>query len=134
MRKVMYITTAAALALFIGAGAYAEHAIPEDQIDNQKIYLGNPADFEKAGEIDFMEVVKATPEYKDIQRKNIDQGTGEYWIGMDRASARAENAVVSVTEEEDYDLVTKKGYLAEVDEDIPVEDITGEVVSTIEEE
>ncbi|MFO7775705.1 MAG: hypothetical protein R6W89_07910 [Candidatus Hydrogenedentota bacterium] len=134
MRKVMNITTAAALALFIGVGAYAEYAIPDDQIDNQKIYLGNPADFEKAGEVDFMEVVKATPEYEEIQRKNIDQGTGEYWIKMNTASGRAEQAVVSVSTEEGYDLLTKQGYLAEVDEEIPVEDITEQVVSYIEEE
>ena len=137
MRNVTYILAGVALAVFVSAGAYAEdstNSIPDDQINSQKIYIGNPSSFANAAEVDFMEAVRATPEYDYISRRNIDRGTADYWLQINRASTRTQKAVMTVSEEGEYDLVTEKGYLAEVDEDIPVEDITQKVVSFIEEQ
>ncbi len=137
MRNVTYILAGVALAVFVSAGAYAEdstNSIPDDQINSQKIYIGNPSSFANAAEVDFMAAVKATPQYKYIERRGTERGTAEFWQRIEAASTLAQKAVITVSEEEEYDLVTEKGYLAEVDEDIPVEDITQKVVSFIEEQ
>ncbi len=137
MRNVTYILAGVALAVFVSAGAYAEdstNSIPDDQINSQKIYIGNPSSFANAAEVDFMAAVRATPQYKYIERRDIKRGTAEFWHTIEAASTRAQKALLAVGEEGEYDLITEKGYLAEVDEDIPVEDITQKVVSFIEEQ
>ena len=98
--------------------------LSDGQIDNEKIYVGNPAEFEKAAEVVFLEVVRATPEYQEIEKDNLDQGVGKYWIKLDAASVRAQQALVAVSEEQGYDLLVEKGYL--------VDDITSQIISYLE--
>ncbi len=131
MRKITYILAGAALAVFMSAGAHAEDEVNE--IDPQKVFYGDPGSFEKAAEVDLREAVRATPEYAEIERRNLDTGTGSYWLQIERASNRSLKVVIDIGQESEFDLIVEKGHLAEVDEDIPVEDITEKVVSYIEE-
>ena len=131
MRKFAYILAGAALAVFMGAAAHADNEVSE--IDPQKVFYGDPGSFEKAAEVDLRKVVQATPEYAEIERRNLDQGTGSYWLQIERASNRSLKAVIDVGQEGEYDLIVEKGHLAEVDAEISVEDITQKVVSHIEE-
>jgi len=135
MRNVAYILVGAVLAVFIGASAYAEDAEDGDEgseIDLQQVLYGDPGDFENAAEVDLWEAVKATPEYAEIERRGLGSGDGSFWLQIERGSNRSLQAAIDVGKAGEFDLIVKKGHLAEVDEDISVEDITDEVVSYIE--
>lgn len=100
------------------------HSIPADQVDPQKVYWGVATGFEKAGEVDYDEVVKATPEYKQLKKSKVERGTGKYWILMSQASDRTTRAISQVGQDTEYDLIVAQGYLASLEPAIPAEDIT----------
>ena len=97
------------------------------------MYGGDPKAFHKAGEVDYEDIIKNAPEYKEIKKGKIARGTGKYWILMSQASDRAVRTIAEVASEGDYDLVVAKGYLKKLDLDpeIPVEDITLLVVKKL---
>ena len=133
MQRRFFYVIATLLTLSLSWAAYASHSIPEDKLEAQKIYYGVTSNFSKAAEVDFEVVVRATPEYQEIRDSNIERGTGKYWILMSRASDRSNSAITTFGRESDYDIIAAKGYLESVDSDIPVEDITSEIVKKIEE-
>ena len=122
----------AALLLGISLAASARHSIPAEQIDAQKVYYGVAESFETPAEVSFEDVVRATDEYDEIRRNNVERGTGKYWILMSQASERAIRAISAIGRESEYDLITARGYIASVDENIEVEDITEKVVESME--
>ena len=139
MRTFTYILAGTALAVFMSAGAHAEtdngiSAEEANQIDNHKIYYGDPTSFENAGEVDLMVVVRNTPQYQRIDSRGVDRGTAQYWSLITVATEKAQNAVIGVAGQGEYDLIVEAGHLAKVDEEIPVEDITGKVVSYLKEQ
>jgi hypothetical protein len=116
-----------------GGSALAEgFTIPPDQLDRKQIYYGAPSSFEKPAEVDYERVVRATPEFQEIQSQNIERGTGRYWILLSRASDRVGRLVVSVGNQEEYDLIASHGYLASLEPEIPAEDITEVVLAALE--
>jgi hypothetical protein len=117
----------------IASVALAEiHTIPADQIDSKKVYWGVATGFEKAGEVDYDAVVKATPEYKELKSKKIERGTGKYWILMSEASDRATRAISQVGQDTEYDLIAAEGYLGSLEPAIPAEDITDLILDVLE--
>ena len=115
------------LILIICCVTYAK-AIPEEEIIQTNIYCGNYQDFNNAAEVDYISIVKATPEYKSIQKKDV--GTAYYWLQISKANDHAIQLITKLYEDEDstYDLITLKGYLGELEPPIDVVDITEEVI------
>ncbi len=130
--SILAIAAAFALAAFAGAATADTHSIPDDDIDARMIFHGSPSGFSNAGEVDLQTVVYATDAYKEIERGRIERGTGTYWIRMEQATSQAHRAIAKTAEEEELDLVVMKGYLEDIDESIPVKDITDSVVSKLE--
>lgn len=123
---------ASAVAVAVAVMAVAEiHSIPTDQIDPQKVYWGAATGFEKAGEVDYDSIVKATPEYKELKKKKVERGTGKYWILMSQASDRTTRAISQVGQDTEYDLIVAQGYLASLEPAIPAEDITGLILKEL---
>ncbi len=112
-------------ALIVTSVALAEmYSIPADQLDPQKIYWGTASGFEKPSEVQYDELIKETPEYKELKKKKIERGTGKYWILMSQASDRVVKAISQVGQETEYDLIAAHGYLGGLKPPIPAEDIT----------
>lgn len=122
---------AAAFLLLVPVLLVAGDSIPKDQIDASKIYYGSPQSFKNAAEVDIETVIVATPEYQEITKKKIDQGTGKYWILKVQASNRALKATLDVAAETDFDLIAEQGYLEKLDPPIGSKDITELVVSKL---
>ena len=120
----------ASLLIFATARARA-HTIPQDQLDRTKIFWGNGKSFESPGEVDYDEIIKATPEYQEIKKDKIQRGTGKFWLLMSKASTRALRAIAQVGEDTEYDLIAAKGYLGGLKPPIPAKDITELVVAEI---
>ncbi len=132
MNKSTALLVVVGFIMVLGWAAHAAYSIPEDKVESQKIYFGSASDFKKAAEVSFDTVVRATPEYQEIRSHEIERGTGKYWVLMTRASERASARIRSKYRETDFDLLTERGYLETVDPEIPVEDITDQVVQTFE--
>lgn len=113
------------------AGSVGAYSIPSDQLDAQKVFWGDPADFDKPGEVDYEAVIRATPEYKEIKESKVERGTGKYWILMSQASDRAARAISQTGQETDYDLIAANGYLASLKPAITAKDITQLVIKSM---
>jgi hypothetical protein len=132
MRALRFVGFAAAGLLL--AGLLGAYSIPEDQLDVQKVFWGDPSSFETPSAVDYEAVIRATAEYKQIKKDNIQRNTGKYWILMSRASDRAVNAISQTAEETEYDLVAAKGYLAGLKPAVAATDITKQVIETMNSE
>jgi len=128
MQKITPSALAIAVMLIAGSamGATAAFTIPADKVDAQKVYFGAPAGFNKAAEVNYEDVVRATPEFKEL--KSVERGTGKYWILLSQASDHATRVIAQLGEEMDFDLITAKDYLGKVNPAIPAVDITEKVI------
>ena len=104
------------------------YTIPKDQIDKQKIFYGPSEVFSKPAEVDYCEVVKATPEYAEIKKNKIERGTGKYWILVEQASERAIRAIRTYGKETEYDLIAASGYLGGLKPPIPAKNVTKDII------
>jgi hypothetical protein len=118
MRRTMLVLVATCCFGYSLAAA----ALSIEKPDKQKIFYGSAAAFEKAGEVDFKAVVKATPEYLSIKKKKIEVGSAKYWILVTEASNRALKIIREEGKKTKFDLIVAKGYLGPLK--IKVEDIT----------
>lgn len=117
------------------ASAVAEaYSIPQDKLDNQKVYYGSAAHFEKPAEVNYEAVVKATPEYAEIKKKKIEAGTAKYWILISRASEHAVRLIAEVGQELEHDLIVAKDYLNKLEVPIEASDVTELVLAKLSEE
>jgi hypothetical protein len=111
----------------------AVRSIPAEKVDDQKIFWGKPAQFTKAGEVDYKAVMKATPEYEAIKENKIESGTAKYWILISKASNRAVQVIAAVGEESKYDLIASDGYLSNLEPPVPADDLTDLVLARLDE-
>lgn len=126
-------TRAVALLAMAATAAFAQlYSIPVDQMDSKKVFWGAATGFEKAGEVDYEAILKATPEVKQVKREKIERGTGKYWILMSQASDRSTRAIVEVGQNTEYDLIAVRGYLASLTPAIPADDLTKLVLNQLE--
>lgn len=116
----------------IGAAAAGSFSVPKEQFDPKKVYWGSAGSFEHAGEIDYERVIKATPEYLEIEKKKIQRGTGKYWILLSQASDRVVRAVSQVGQDTKCDFIAARGYLASIEPPIPAEDVTQVLMDSLE--
>jgi hypothetical protein len=106
-------------------------AIPDAEMDEQRVFWGTASNFAKPGEVQYEEVIKNTDEFRQMKKEKVARGTGRYWILMSQASDKAVKAIAVVGEETEYDLIAQQGYLASLKEPIPAEDVTGLVIEAM---
>ncbi len=107
----------------------SSYSISEDQQDLTKVYYGSLNSFENPTEIVYEEILKETEEYKEIQKKDIKRGTGQYWVLIAKASQNVKNLINKYAKEHDtIDIVTEKHYLNSCDDTIEVLDITDDII------
>lgn len=125
-------TITGAVVAFVALAAIAEiYSIPDEQLDAQKVFWGVTTGFEKAGEVDYDEAVKSTPEYEKLKKDKVERGSGKYWILMSQASERTTRAITRVGQDTDYDLIALQGYLGSLQPPIPADNITEKVVDEV---
>jgi len=107
-------------------------AIPDDKLDEQKIFWGNARDFEKPGEVDYSRIVRATPEYQELKKKRIKSGSAKYWLQVSAASNHAVRLISEVGRESEYDLIVSTGYLAKAEVDVAADNLTDAVLARLE--
>jgi Skp family chaperone for outer membrane proteins len=108
------------------------YTIPPEKVDNRKVYYGVTSGFQKAAEVDYQSVLKATPEYTQLQKKKVETGSAKYWILISQASDHAVRTISEVGQEQKYDLVVARGYLQSFEPPIPAEDITALVLRRLQ--
>ncbi len=117
----------------LACAAMAEsYSIPADKVNEQKVFWGNPAKFEKPASVDYKVVVMATDEYKSIKQNKIEAGSAKYWILISQASEKAVKAVAAVGKESQYDLIVAKGYLESVGLTVQPTDVTNAVLERLQ--
>lgn len=116
-----------------GAAAVA-YSIPSEQRDPKKIFWGQPADFDKPGEVDYEQVIRATPEYREIRDKKVEKGTGKYWILLSKASDRAVQAIAGFGADTEFDLIAAEGYLGSLKPAIPAENVTKMIIKSMDDD
>ena len=120
-----------AIALNAVSAFSAPYSIPPEKQNIKKVYFGTATSFEKPGKVNYESVVKATPEYKEVKKEKIEQGTGKYWILLSQASDRANRAISKVGQESGYDFIAAQAYLGSLEPAIPSEDITPLVLDQV---
>lgn len=120
------------IAAVVVTGLAGALAIPPAALDEQQIYYGDAGSFEKAGEVDYRSIVKATPEYAEIRENKIERGTAKYWILLSNASDHAIKVISQVAQNTEYDLVANLGYLGALEPAISADDITEQVLEVLE--
>ncbi len=117
----------------LACAAMAEsYSVPADKVNEQKVFWGNPAKFEKPAAVDYKAIVMATDEYKSIKQNKIDTGSAKYWILISQASEKAVKAVAAVGKESQYDLIVAKGYLESVGLTVQPTDVTNAVLERLQ--
>lgn len=117
----------------LACAAVAEsYSIPADKLDDQKVFWGNPAKFEKPASVDYKAIVMATSEYKSIKQNKIEAGSAKYWILISQASEKAVKAIAAVGKESQYDLIVAKGYLESVGLTVQPTDATNAVLERLQ--
>ena len=109
----------------------AGHAISSDDIDPTKVFFGDPSSFENPAEVDLDQVIMATDEYREIEKKKIKKGTGKYWELMCKATDRAISVVLAIGSDGNFDLICAAGYLSACDPPIEAEDATDLAISKL---
>ncbi len=108
--------------------------IPPEKQDLKNIYWGNPDAFEKPAEVCILELVRATPEFKTVQDRKVQRGTGQYWLLMERASQRALRAITTFGSSSEYDLIARIGYLGGLTPPIVSDDVTAHVLKALQQD
>jgi hypothetical protein len=126
-RIALTLTTA----LIVSLWAYADLVIAPDEIESSQIFYGNASNFSNPAEIDVEALIKATPEYKEIKRKKIDQGTGKYWILRSNATDRAHRAILQLAEDLEYDFIANEGYLGSLSTPIECDNLTEQAIELV---
>lgn len=124
---------AALVVVMTATAAFAQLcSIPAEQVDSQKVFWGSTSGFEKPGEVDYDEILKVTPEFKQIKKDRIERGTGKYWILLNQATDRSTRAITEVGQNTEYDFIAQSGYLASLTPAIAADDITPLAVAAVE--
>jgi hypothetical protein len=132
MRKSVQRRLAVVLTLGMATAAMSNAlSIPAESLDSQKVYYGTPEQFEKPGEVDYDAIVRATPEYEEIERKKVERGSARYWILLSNAGDHAVRLIAEVGMETEHDLIAALGYLSSLEKPIPAEDLTPLVLSKL---
>ncbi len=61
MKRNVFTAICGTLLVLLAGNAAGAYSIPAEQVDEQQIYYGNAANFEKPATVDYTAIVKATP-------------------------------------------------------------------------
>jgi len=114
--------------MMVPAMVFAEFTIPKGQLDPHKIYWGISETFEKPAELRFKDVIRSTPEYQELRKRNVARGTGKYWLLMSQASDRVVRTIDYYGHDTEYDIVAETGYLSSLEAPIPADEVTEVVI------
>jgi len=64
--------------------------------DMSKIFRGDPKEFDKPAEVNYMVLIKSTPEYKEMLKE--EPSTGKYWIKLSQACDKVIAAILNADE------------------------------------
>ena len=131
LMQYKFMAWVTALIAAIPLVAVAAQSIPDAQIDKSRIFYGSAAEFAAPAEVDMDSALQATPEFQEIVKKKVENGTGKYWILVSEASDRVHRAIADVGRATEYDLIAEKGYLGKLDPPVACEDITAAVIDRI---
>ncbi len=133
MRMRIAVIMALGCLVIVSVVVAETYSIPSEKLDRKMVYWGSAQSFSHAGEMDYQEVIKATPEYEEIKRKKIERGTGRYWILLSQASDRVVRAIGRAGKATHCDLITAEGYLKSLDleQDIETRDVTNVIVGIL---
>ncbi len=98
-------------------------------VDKEKVYLGSPSNFKKAGAVNLGQIFKQTAPYKQIRREKLDKTDPKYRILIVEANKIAKKAMAKVRDEAGYDLVAEVGHIKVEGEKVP--DITQLVIDAL---
>lgn len=85
--------------------------------------------YKKIGLVDCGTILNATPEYKEIERRDLDEESAEYHILVKRASDRFKKAVRRTVSSDGYDLIAESGAITVEGRKLP--DITKTVIKQL---
>jgi len=114
--------------LMVPVMALAEFTIPKGQLDPHKVYWGLSETFEKPAELRFKDLIRSTPEYRELRKRKVARGTGKYWLLMSQASDRVVRTINYYGHGTEYDIVAETGYLGGLETPIPADEVTEVVI------
>lgn len=117
------------LSLLVLSPVLVAQEAEEPDIDEDKIYYGDPDNFKKPGECKIAAVFGRIPEYQEAKKKGKDDP--QYYILLEKANEKFFTALATVSQEEKYDLIGEKGSIRIKGRKIP--DITSLVIKALPE-
>ena len=98
-------------------------------VDKEKVYLGSPSNFKKAGVINLGKIFKELEPYKQIKREKLKKSDPKYRVLLVKANELAKEAMKRVRDAEGYDLIVEEGHITIEGES--VDDITQSVIDSL---
>ena len=97
------------------------------EINEDKIYYGDPGNFQKPAVLKLKTVFNRIPEYREAQKRGKEDP--EYYILLEKANQKFRSAMESVAGEEGYDLIGETGAIKIKGKKVPV--ITKKVIDAL---
>jgi len=97
------------------------------------VYFGDP-EGAKPATIRYSDCFEVIPEWKEIQRRKLDQRDADYWILLKAANARFQKAVEAVATAGGYDLVAEEGCVQVPEGQKAPPDVTASVIAGIKDD
>lgn len=123
MKKILFILILLICPLIYG------HAIKEDEVDKTQIFYGNYKSFETPCELNYIDIVKNTKEYKKAIQCEV--GSAKYYIYLENARYKAKNIIEEYLKNTKYDFATTIDYLDKFN--IESIDITNDILKYMDE-
>lgn len=98
-------------------------------VDKEKVYLGSPSNFKKAGVINLGKIFKELEPYKQIKREKLKKDDPKYRVLLVKANQLAKEAMARVRDAEGFDLIVESGHITIEGE--TVDDITQKVIDAL---
>ena len=108
--------------------AKQEKKKPRPTVDAAAVYFGNAGNFHKPAEVDTNRVWAEIPEYKKLLEDELEPGSAQYEVLLEKASRRFTTAVRKAARAGGYDLVARSGSVKNV-KDVP--DLTQSVIDRL---
>jgi hypothetical protein len=99
------------------------------QVDPQRLYRGDPADFRKAACVSADQIYDAIPAYQEIVDRGLTKDQPQYWILISKANQDFHDALVQAEKQLGYDLIGERGTIR-IDANPPT-DITAQLIKLL---
>ncbi len=82
-----------------------------EEIPDDAIYIGDRKKIINPKCFDFKALISATPEFKEIKKRHLDEGHGKYWIYLSKANGRVHRQIEDFAKENDIQFVCTRKFL-----------------------